>query len=109
MKADKTIGRDYYCHIYYGTGAAFEPNGNVIPCTHFVNSPLFNAQDEHGKFAYSGKFAAEWENGIHKAFIQEAWHYPNDACNGCKHWGSCFGGCPFIWMKYKPNGYLERR
>lgn len=109
MKADGTIGRDYYCHIYYGTGAAFEPNGNVLPCTHFVNSPLFNAKDKSGKFIYKGKFAEEWENGIHKVFVQEAWHYPSDSCNGCKYWGSCFGGCPFIWMKYRPEDYLERR
>jgi radical SAM protein with 4Fe4S-binding SPASM domain len=106
MKADQTIGRDYYCHIYYGTGAVFEPNGNVLPCTHFVNNPLFNGKGDDGKFSYIGKFANEWENGIHKDFVKEAWHYPINACNGCKHWGKCFGGCPFIWMKYKPDNYL---
>ncbi len=109
MKEDQTIGRDYYCHIYYGTGIVFEPNGNVLPCTHFVNSPLFNAKNKKGKFIYSGTLAEELEEGIHKKFINEAWYYPDRACNGYKHWGKCFGGCPFIWMKYKPNGQLERR
>ncbi len=106
MVADKTIARGYHCHIFYGTGAAFEPNGNVLPCTHFVGSPLFNAMDECGRFAFHGRFASEWENGSHKAFIEASWKYPSSACEPCDLWGICLGGCPFQWMHFDPQVYI---
>jgi radical SAM protein with 4Fe4S-binding SPASM domain len=108
MVADKTIGRNYHCHIFYGTGAAFEPNGNVLPCTHFVNSPLFNAKSPDGHFSYKGQFAQEWEKGIHRHFIEVAWRYPSKECKSCDLWGHCLGGCPFLWMHFKPGDYIKK-
>jgi len=107
MMLDKTINRGYHCHVFYGTGAAFEPNGNVLPCTHFVDAPLFNAKGVDGKFAYEGKFADEWENGIHKDFIEKTWCYPAEKCESCELWGYCTGGCPFLWMHYDPQQYIK--
>lgn len=108
MIDDKVIGRNYHCHVFYGTGAAFEPNGNVLPCTHFVNAPLFNAKGSDGHFAYKGKFAYEWEDGTHKQFIETAWRYPTEHCKTCKLWGKCFGGCPFLWMNYHPDNFITK-
>lgn len=107
MREDMTIGRDYHCHIYYGTGVAIEPNGDVLPCTHFVGSPLFNAKGSNGELVES--FEEQWEYGIHLDFVKEAWHYPAEACEGCKYWGKCFAGCPFIWTFFEPKKYLTRR
>lgn len=109
MTKEKTIGRSYHCHIFYGTGAAFEPNGNVLPCTHFVDSPLFNAKGPDGHFVYKGRFAQEWEEGIHKQFIKVAWRYPSKECKECDFWGHCFGGCPFLWTYFKPEEYTKRK
>ena len=109
MMAEGVIGRDYHCHIFYGTGAAFEPNGNVLPCTHFVNSPLFNAKGPDGRFAYKGRFDQEWENGIHKQFIETAWRYPTEHCKTCSMWGKCFGGCPFLWMHFRPDDFIRKK
>jgi len=106
MVADRTIARSYHCHIFYGTGAAFEPNGNVLPCTHFAGTPLFNAQDNHGHFNFRGRFAQEWEGGKHKDFIEASWKYPSSKCNSCELWGICLGGCPFQWMHFDPNQYI---
>lgn len=108
MMADGVIGRDYHCHIFYGTGAAFEPNGNVLPCTHFVNSPLFNAKGPDGHLAYVGKFDQEWEEGIHKQFVKTAWQYPTKHCKTCDLWGKCFGGCPFLWMHFRPEDFIRK-
>lgn len=109
MIADKTISRGYHCHIYMGTGAAFEPNGNVLPCTHFVGSPLFNAKDKKGRFAYRDRFAREWEEGVHKKFIESAWRYPAEPCKTCSLWGNCVGGCPFLWMHFNPADHIKQR
>jgi len=106
MVADKTIARSYHCHIFYGTGAAFEPNGNVLPCTHFAGRPLFNAMDDCQRFAYRGRFAQEWEGGVHKDFIEASWKYPSSKCRSCELWGICLGGCPFQWMHFDPNQYI---
>lgn len=106
MVADHTIARSYHCHIFYGTGVAFEPNGNVLPCTHFVGTPLFNAFDENGQFSYGGRFAHEWEEGVHKDFIKASWRYPSSKCQSCRLWGICLGGCPFQWMHFDPEQYI---
>ncbi len=106
MVADKTIARSYHCHIFYGTGAAFEPNGNVLPCTHFAGTPLFNAMDEHQRFTYRGRFAQEWEGGIHKDFVEASWKYPSSKCRSCQLWGICLGGCPFQWMHFDAEQYI---
>lgn len=108
MITEGAIGRDYHCHIFYGTGVAFEPNGNVLPCTHFVNSPLFNAKGLNGHFAYKGKFDREWEEGIHKQFVETAWRYPAKYCKICSLWGKCFGGCPFLWMHFRPEDFIRK-
>jgi len=108
MMKEGVIGRDYHCHIFYGTGAAFEPNGNVLPCTHFVNSFLFNARGSDGHFAYTGRFDQEWEEGIHKQFIEIVWRYPTKHCKICSLWGKCFGGCPFLWMHFRPEDFIRK-
>ncbi len=109
MLADKTIARSYHCHIFFGTGAAFEPNGNVLPCTHFVNTPLFNARGLDGHFTYKGRFAHEWEEGVHHAFVEDAWKYPAERCTTCDLWGVCVGGCPFQWMYFDPIETIGRK
>lgn len=109
MVADKTIARGYHCHIFFGTGVAFEPNGNVLPCTHFVNTPLFNAMDEGGGFSYKGRFAREWKEGVHRTFVEAAWKYPAERCTTCNLWGVCVGGCPIQWMHFDPTEFITER
>lgn len=106
MIGDKTIARNYHCHIFFGTGVAFEPNGNVLPCTHFAGTPLFNAMSPDEHFTYRGRFAHEWENGIHKSFIKEAWRYPAERCKSCSLWGTCVGGCPIQWLHFNPAEFI---
>ncbi|MFH0714399.1 MAG: SPASM domain-containing protein, partial [Candidatus Diapherotrites archaeon] len=107
MLEDQTISSTYQCHTYYGTGVAFEPNGNVLPCTHYVDTPLFNAMDQNGKFAMKGKFAQEWKEKMHNQFSKELWKYPAKACKDCHFWGRCIGGCPFLWMLFDPEQFIQ--
>lgn len=103
MMADGSISDGVHCHIFYGSGLVFEPNGNVLPCTHFVGHPLFNWK-ERG-IASAEDFAQLWygEDGIYGRFRREIWRYPHHNCRECRHWGKCVGGCPFLWTHFDPR------
>jgi radical SAM protein with 4Fe4S-binding SPASM domain len=103
MMADGSISDGVHCHIFYGSGLVFEPNGNVLPCTHFVGNPLFNWKEQG--VTISEGFAQLWygEYGIHGTFRKEIWRYPHKNCRGCRHWGKCVGGCPFLWTHFDPS------
>ncbi|MFA5128864.1 MAG: radical SAM protein [Patescibacteria group bacterium] len=103
------ISDGVHCHIFYGSGAVFEPNGNVLPCTHFVGRPLFNLSEQSVKTATD--FAKVWygRKGIHGVFRREIWRYPHEKCKGCRHWGKCVGGCPFLWTHFDPEEIISRK
>jgi len=106
MIEDDFITDGIHCHIYYGTGVVFEPNGNVLPCTHFVKRPLFNIFKE--KIETVDDFCRVWysERGMHGSFQKAIWKYPCQNCKTCKYWGKCIGGCPFLWAMYNPQTVL---
>lgn len=111
---DEMIALDYvsdgtHCHIYYGSGVAFEPDGNVLPCTHFVGHPLFNLRTE--QISSAEEFATKWygEEGIHGTFKEALWRYPHENCKECEHWGKCIGGCPFLWTHFNPQDIIGRK
>ena len=104
MIKDDYISNGTHCHIYYGSGAVFEPNGNVLPCTHFVGRPLFNIFSEG--ITTVDDFTRVWydeSNGMHGSFKRTLWKYPSEKCKTCQYWGKCVGGCPFLWSMFKPS------
>ncbi len=105
MANDRTLSSGYHCHMFFGTGVAFEPDGSVLPCTHFAGTPLFNAMREDGSFD-GDRFATEWETGSHATFVRATWQYPAERCKTCSSWGACVGGCPLLWMHFDPADYL---
>ena len=109
MVAQDWISKGVHCHIFYGSGVVFEPDGNVLPCTHFVKHPLFNMIDEGIQTA--DQFSEVWygERGIHGAFREAIWKYPHSNCEGCEHWGKCVGGCPFLWTHFDPMDIISIR
>lgn len=107
MMRDQMIAKNRHCHIFYGTGVVFEPNGNVLPCTHFVGMPLFNAMNDLQGFIYKNRFAQEWEEGSHGDFLKACWKYPSPECRTCHLWGVCVGGCPFQWTYFKPEKFIR--
>lgn len=105
-----TISKGYQCQVFTGTGVAIEPNGNVLPCTHFVNAPLYNARRKDGNFRYAhGNFQKDWEGGERRKLLESVWQYPIEACRSCDRWGICVGGCPFLWMYFDPEVHLKPR
>lgn len=106
MIANDIITDGVHCHIYYGTGVVFEPNGNVLPCTHFAKRPLFNIFEK--RIETVDDFCNVWygERGIHGTFKKALWKYPSKNCQTCKFWGKCIGGCPFLWAMFDPAKVL---
>jgi len=104
------------CQMYHGKGVAFDCFGNILPCTHFADFPLFtDAMSAKGEFLLKEKFIGMWEKGeLANKFRDELWQYPFPACEDCQYWGGCIGGCPLLWSHYDPieciatNLYTER-
>ncbi len=43
------------CQMYRGRGVAFDPEGNILPCTHFSEAPLIERTiDQEGRFFVKG-------------------------------------------------------
>lgn len=97
------------CQMYTGKGIAFDPNGNVLPCTHFADYPLStNHLGEDESFTNKDKFVTNWEStsGTPAKFRQQLWRYPSLHCQSCPYWGGCIGGCPLYWTLYDPRDYI---
>ncbi len=92
-----TIG----CHMYRGQGVVFDPEGNILPCTHFSDSPLIT-KDMCSKIKID--FLKIWNdpNGIPETFRRKLWRYPSKKCLNCEYWGGCVGGCPLLWTHFDP-------
>lgn len=97
------------CQMYQGKGVAFDPNGNILPCTHFADFPLLtDGIGENGSFTHKDTFVDNWElvEGIPAQFRQQLWRYPSLRCQSCPYWGGCIGGCPLYWSVYDPRDYI---
>jgi radical SAM protein with 4Fe4S-binding SPASM domain len=98
------------CHMYRGKGVVFDPNGNILPCTHFSEAPLIkNAMDKNENFAFRENFFEIWESpkNIVGKFRSTLWKYPAHKCIDCKYWGGCIGGCPLLWSRFDPLIFVD--
>ena len=109
MIRDHYVSSGAYCHVFYGRGVAFEPNGNVLPCTHFANYSLFNMISDKIEDAEDFKKVWHSSKGIHGEFREAIWQYPHSNCKDCRHWGKCVGGCPLLWTHFDPNEVIGRK
>ncbi|NCD00717.1 radical SAM protein [bacterium] len=101
---------DVGCQMYYGKGAAFDPEGNVLPCTHFTNYPILENCCQDNKFIYKNNFLDIWKNemGVPCSFRKKLWRYPVEVCSRCDYWGACVGGCPLFWKHFNPKEYIVK-
>lgn len=99
------------CHMYRGKGVVFDSEGNILPCTHFSENPLFrNTIVKDKKFSLKGNFYERWadDTGAAGRFRLALWRYPAKKCVGCKYWGGCVGGCPLLWSYFDPLVYIDQ-
>lgn len=98
------------CHMYRGKGVVFDPFGNILPCTHFVDFPIFeNIYSKGGDFKIKDNFWMLWKSPKSEAgkFRKDLWRYPVERCQECESWGACVGGCPLLWSYYDPAEYIK--
>jgi len=83
------------CTVMRETGIAFDPEGRILPCNHFVDY-------------YFGQYGKEFNDieGFSKIFenkdIQEFYDLiklaPCQQCAECDRWSKCGGGCRIFWL-----------
>ncbi len=100
---------DLGCQMYVGRGVAFDPFGNILPCTHFSDFPLLNnAKNAENRFIFKKNIKDVWigKNLNPTKFRKKLWRYPSPVCQQCDLWGACIGGCPLFWLYYDPAQYI---
>jgi len=102
MKKDKAISHG--CHILFGTNFVLDANGDVLPCVHFSNYPIFNVY-ENGRIMPPKRFRDLWENPdeTNQKFRKILKRYPSKKCSEGDCWNPCTGGCSVFWLKYDPE------
>ena len=106
MKNNKAISHG--CHILFGTNFVLDANGDVLPCVHFSNYPIFNVY-ENGKVMYPERFRDLWENPkeTNQQFRKVLRRYPSYKCSEGDCWDPCTGGCSVFWLKYNPEEEIK--
>ncbi|MBU0466051.1 MAG: radical SAM protein [Nanoarchaeota archaeon] len=100
------------CHMYRGKGVVFDPEENILPCTHFSEMPLIeNATGDNGNLKLEENFWKIWEDpdGVAGEFRSALWRYPAKRCVDCEYWGGCIGGCPLLWTYFDPSEFIDGR
>lgn len=98
------------CQMYRGKGVVFDPDGNILPCTHFSEAPIIsNTMSSNGGFILKEKFFEIWENSqnVVGKFRASLWRYPAHKCANCEYWGGCIGGCPLLWSYFNPLSFVD--
>jgi radical SAM protein with 4Fe4S-binding SPASM domain len=96
------------CHILFGTSFVLDANGDVLPCVHFSNYPIFNVY-ENGKIISSKRFIELWKdpNETNQKFRKILRRYPSQKCSEGDCWNPCTGGCSVFWLKYDPEKEIK--
>ncbi len=102
MKENNAVSHG--CHILFGTNFVLDANGDVLPCVHFSNYPLFNIYEED-KIISPERFMDLWENPdeTNQKFRKILRRYPSQKCEEGRCWNPCTGGCSVFWLKYNPE------
>ena len=89
------------CHIRKGAGIIFDSNFDILPCNHFVQSPL---NREPVPFDNIIDF---WNSSICMQFRDTINTYPSKKCINCNLWENCGGGCILRWFHLNPEDFIK--
>lgn len=83
------------CTVIGERGLAFDPEGYVLPCNHFVG----NYFGQYGKdFKTATDFNRWFQSGDIQKFYRIIKSAPCDQCAECDRWSKCGGGCRIFWL-----------
>ncbi|MCI0513081.1 hypothetical protein L0128_07720, partial [candidate division KSB1 bacterium] len=94
--------------LYTGRGFAIDPQGQILPSSHWVGYPLFHLDEicTHDTIS-SEKFFEKWNSIQAINFRKNLWHYASEKCQTCALWQSiCVGGNPLIWQVWDESELL---
>lgn len=106
LKKTKRINDGCACGVHYQSIIAIDPRGDILPCTHFAGTRLFNCKTDTN--FDRGKFI----QGIDQQYplVSELTRsYPTKKCKGCKEFYRCFGGCLFWWLYFDPQQIINQK
>lgn len=102
MKKTGFFKRGCGCQMFYGAGIAFNFDGEILPCCHWIDCSLGNAQKmwfNKGSVSLE-RFKKWWKEEEPARFRDELIKYPSSRCSNCSKWGTeCVGGCPLFWLQ----------
>lgn len=83
------------CTVMRESGIAFDPEGRILPCNHFVDYYF----GQYGKeFKTAEDFARLFRMKNIKQFYQLIKLAPCKQCAECDRWRKCGGGCRIFWL-----------
>jgi radical SAM protein with 4Fe4S-binding SPASM domain len=94
------------CNVYTGDSFAVNPDGSVLPCSHWMGYPIarlfrwWRPQETISR----EKFLRIWNRRLPFRLRRSVWKYRSRRCIGCPHWGNaCFAGCILFWKDLDPT------
>lgn len=83
------------CTVVGKNGIAFDPEGRVLPCNHFVDYHF----GQYGQdFSTGGELAKLTESSDMRQFYHLVKQAPCTQCAECNRWHKCGGGCRIFWF-----------
>lgn len=94
------------CNIYDGSGIAFDPKGEILTCTHQVNSPVGSILNDQHKIRTREEIR-DILLRVRQTIGPENWEYPSEDCDACDMRMKCIGGCPLFWRTFDSKKYVD--
>lgn len=83
------------CTVMRESGLAFDPEGRILPCNHFVDYYLAQyGKDFKTVVEFNRLFEVEETQQFYKVIKQA----PCQKCAECDRWSKCGGGCRIFWL-----------
>lgn len=96
------------CHVITGHGIVIDPEGHLLPCTHWIDCYENSLTDIDDEIESDEKFKIYWKTGSPYKVSESLGIYRSENCIGCKYWGKlCLCGCPLLWLNYNPDEIIS--
>jgi len=96
------------CHVISGDGLVIDPFGNILPCTHWVDTPSFNIDKSFDLINTKDKFEHFWCFEKPRSIAEDLCKYRSEKCIDCHLYGAvCLCGCPLLWLAYSPHEEIK--
>lgn len=92
------------CHVQKGLGIAFNVEGKMIPCNHFLEYPFCEERLDLNDINSIEKLQ---KGKTFQKFKDTVKRYPSEKCIECKMWNICGGGCFTRWFYIDPKSVIK--